>query len=67
MDKPGWRIHAALKQNHRCEGSPQCFFWGPTRPGCISLVTFFVQAKKVTRQQAKKGLSKSEKISVKKF
>jgi len=22
MDKPGWRIHAALKQNHRCEESP---------------------------------------------
>jgi hypothetical protein len=30
----------------------------------VCLVTSFAQAKEVTRQQAKKGLSKSEKISV---
>jgi len=37
---------------------------GPTRSGGISLVTFFVHAKKVTRQQAKKGLTDKDKISV---
>jgi hypothetical protein len=37
---------------------------GPTRPGCIFLVTSFVQAKEVTRQQAKKGFSKPEEKSV---
>ncbi|HEX5636718.1 MAG TPA: hypothetical protein VFY78_06500 [Gammaproteobacteria bacterium] len=44
MDKPGWRIHAALKQGAFFEGSPGAFP-GPTRPGCIFLVTSFVQAK----------------------
>jgi len=61
MGKPGWRIHAALKQGTLFEGSPGAFP-GPTRPACISLVTFFVQAKKVTRPQAKQEISKSEKL-----
>jgi len=49
FDKPGWRIKTTLKQNHCCEGSRR-----PTRPGRVSLVTFFARAKKVTRQKAKK-------------
>jgi hypothetical protein len=33
-------------------------------PGCVFLVTSFAQAKEVTRQQAKKGLSKPDKKPV---
>ena len=54
MDKPGWRIHAALKQDTLFEGSPGAFP-GPTRPGCIFLVTSFVQAKEVTRRSGETG------------
>ena len=61
MDKPGWRIHAALKQGALFEGSPGAVP-GPTRPGCIFLVTSFVQAKEVTRPQAKQGISESEEL-----
>ena len=54
MDKPGWRIHAALKQGALFEGSPGAVP-GPTRPGCplffyLGLVTFFVHTKEVTRR-----------------
>ncbi|HEX5637977.1 MAG TPA: hypothetical protein VFY78_12865, partial [Gammaproteobacteria bacterium] len=51
-----------LEANATLRGKPE----GPTRPGCVSLVTFFAQAKKVTRQQAKKGLSKPDKTSANK-
>jgi hypothetical protein len=48
------RIHAALKQGALFEGSPGAFP-GPTRPGCIFLVTPFVQAKEVTRHSGETG------------
>ena len=67
MDKPGWRIHAALKQGTLFEGSPGAFP-GPTRPGCP---LFFIWAwllllckqKKSLAVQAKQGVSESEELS----
>ena len=51
-----------LEANAALRGKPE----GPTRPGCVFLVTSFAQAKEVTRQQAKKGFSVQEEISVNK-
>ena len=58
----GCRTEPTRRQSAGCEGTRRANWLG-----CIFLVTSFVQAKEVTRQQAKNGFSKTEKTSVNKL
>ena len=60
FDKPGRRIKTALKQKPLFEGSPK----GQRAGVCFFGAFLCTQAKKDTRQQAKKGISEPEKNAV---